>query len=70
MKNVVHAGTVGGKDTESKVNDLTNTSTVVQGSSERGEQEKRSDHLTRSDRKKTKKRQRLEDQEEEEHGFF
>lgn len=30
MKNVVHAGTVGGKDTESKVNDLTNTSTVVQ----------------------------------------
>ena len=47
MKNVVHAGTVRAKDTESNGDDLTNTS---KGSSERGEQEKQSDHPIRSAR--------------------
>lgn len=41
MKSVVHARTVRAKDTESNGDDLTNTS---KGSSERGEQDKQSDH--------------------------
>ena len=51
MKRVVHAGAVGGKDKQS-----TDASTDVQGNSERGEQERRPDQRTRSDRKKSAKR--------------
>lgn len=47
MKNVVDAGTVRAKDTERNGDDLTNTS---KGSSERGEEEKQSDHPIRSAR--------------------
>jgi len=65
MKHAVHAGTVRKKDKES-----TGTSTNVQGSSERGEQEKQPDQQTRGERKKSKKQQWLEDQEDKEHGFF
>lgn len=66
MKRVVHAGAVGGRDKESA-----DTSKHVQaGSSERGEQERQPDQRTRSDRKKSKKRQRLEDHKDEEQGFF
>lgn len=50
MKHAVHAGTVREKDKES-----TGTSTNVQGSSERGEQEKQPDQQTRGERKKSKK---------------
>lgn len=51
MKNVVKAGAVGGKATENTANKGGDTSTVAQGSLEQGEQEMRSDHPTRSDRK-------------------
>lgn len=62
MKNVVKAGAVGGKATQNTANKGGDTSTVAQGSLEQGEQEMRSDHPNRSDRKKSRKRQRLEDQ--------